>query len=213
MLLIEKLMVSYYFLFGIAVITVIIGIPLTRKYMHKTKLWRIIDFFGILVSCIGISPIVHDAQVIFYEREIKRYQKMIESKYRHAIIYNLNESPYYRKFTHTEFSPNNLKDIQDSHNTIYEWIKSHKEYIIRCHHNQTNIELDSIQYPSLRFKIQTFIELQKNINDYNRDVDTLNKYKNRIEPMGVTFYYIVFAPIFLAIGLGWAFVKFFAKRR
>lgn len=54
--------------------------------------------------------------------------------------------------------------------------------------------------------------MRKCVTDYNNDIEELREYKRGLQPNIYELYYIVLSPLFLAIGLGWEFVKFFAKR-
>lgn len=54
--------------------------------------------------------------------------------------------------------------------------------------------------------------MQQYIADYNDDIVKLREYKYGQQPNTFELLYIIFSPFFLAIGLGWEFVKFFAKQ-
>lgn len=59
---------------------------------------------------------------------------------------------------------------------------------------------------------QYFKDIQRYITDYNDDIAKLREYEYGQQPNTFELLYIIFSPFFLAIGLGWEFVKFFAKR-
>ena len=59
---------------------------------------------------------------------------------------------------------------------------------------------------------QYFKDMYQCIAEYNDDIAKLREYEQGQQPNIFELLYIIFSPFFLAIGLGWEFVKFFAKR-
>lgn len=54
--------------------------------------------------------------------------------------------------------------------------------------------------------------MQLCIAEYNDDIAKLREYEQGLQPNIFELLYTIFSPFFLAIGLEWEFVKFFAKR-
>lgn len=217
MLTIEKLLISLYFHLCILIVVAFIGWLLVVKlYTPSDKFWRISNFAGLLLTCLGIFGIVKDSRQIFYEREYYKCQMRIESVYKWRLISNLNEEFYCREFIETEYSPSDLTTMQEDYNATCQWIKANKEYFWKCYFRQKPIIVDSIIYPRLQVSDQIlkqyFKDIQQYITDYNDDIAKLREYEYGQQPNTFELLYIIFSPFFLAIGLGWEFVKFFAKR-
>lgn len=217
MLTIENLLISPYFHLCILIVVAFIGWLLVVKlYTPSDKFWRISNFAGLLLTCLGIFGIVKDSRQIFYEREYYKCQMRIESVYKWRLISNLNEEFYCREFIETEYSPSDLTTMQEEYNATCQWIKANKEYFWKCYFRQKPIIVDSIIYPRLQVSDQIlkqyFKDIQQYITDYNDDIAKLREYEYGQQPDTFELLYIIFSPFFLAIGLGWEFVKFFAKR-
>lgn len=140
----------------------------------------------------------------------------IEGQYKWRLISNLNEDYYCQEFIETEYSPQNLNLMQEDYFTTCQWIKDFKGYLSQCYYKQEPISMDSISYPKLltsdQILVNYFRDIQQTISDYNKDIVELKKYKRGQQPNTFELFYIIFSPLFLAIGLGWKFVKFLAKR-
>ena len=54
--------------------------------------------------------------------------------------------------------------------------------------------------------------MTKTTINYYELLSKLREYEQGQQPNIFELLYIIFSPFFLAIGLGWEFVKFFAKR-
>ena len=89
-------------------------------------------------------------------------------------------------------------------------------YIYECYYRQIPIINDSILFPKAQLSDvilkNYFSELRQCINDYNNDISKLEEYEEGLRMNDFEVYYLVFSPLFIAIGLGWEFVKFFARR-
>lgn len=217
MLLLEKLLISPCFLLGILIAVALGGWLFAIKlYTPSDKFWRASNLISLIFTCLGILGVVKDSRQIFYERETYKYQNRIKSVYRWQLIYNLNEELYNREFVKTQYSPSNLESLQEDYDATCQWIKDNKGYFIEHYSKLEPIIIDSISYPVLATQDQElsdfFNRIQKSISEYNRDVAEMREYKRGQKPNFVELFYIIVAPLFLAIGLGWNFVKFFAKR-
>ena len=217
MLLIEKFLISPYLLLGILIGVAGIGwLFAVKLYIPGDKFWRVSNFIGLLFTCLGIFGVVKDSRQFFYERESNRHKIRIEAEFQWRLVYNLNEELYCREFVETKYSPKNLQNLQEDYNATYQWIKDNKDYLSDCFYKQKLIDVDSIHYPVLQTPDQVLIDyytdLQQCISDYNNDLKILEEYQNGVYPNYLELLYIIFSPLFLAIGLGWEFVKFFAKR-
>lgn len=217
MLPIEKLLISPCFLLTVLLLTILVGWLLAIKiFTPNDSFWRKANFWGLIFTCLGIFGIVKDSRQIFYEREYFRCQMRIEGQYKWRLISNLNEDYYCQEFIETEYSPQNLNLMQEDYFTTCQWIKDYKGYLSQCYYKQEPISMDSICYPGLQTSDQIlenyFRDIQRTISDYNKDIAELKEYKRGQQPNTFELYYIIFSPLFLAIGLGWEFVKFLAKR-
>ena len=217
MLTIEKLLISPYFHISILLVVAFIGwLFAVKLFTPCDKFWRILNFVGLLLTCLGIFGIVKDSRQFFCEREYNESQMRMESVYRWRLISNLNEDLYCREFIETEYSPSNLSTVQEDYNATCQWIKDNKEYFSKCYSKQEPITVDSISYPKLQTSDQIlehyFRDMKQCIVDYNNYITELREYKRGLQPNTFEVFYIIFLPFFLAIGLGWEFVKFFAKR-
>lgn len=106
--------------------------------------------------------------------------------------------------------------MQQDYNLTYQWIKNNKKYISECYYKQMTIAVDSIMFPKRQFS-DTILDdyfkgLRQCITDYNNDISKLEEYEEGLRMNDFEVYYLVFSPLFIAIGLGWEFVKFFARR-
>lgn len=217
MLLIERLLISPCFLSGVLLFTVFTGWLFAIKiFTPCDKFWRIANFLGLIFTCLGIFCILKDSRQIFYEREYYKSQIQIESQYKWRLISNLNEDYYCQGFIRTEYSPLNFNLIQEDYYTTCQWIKDNKNYLSECYYKQKPIVVDSICYPQLLTSDQIlknyFRDIQQCISDYNKDIAKQKEFQRGQQPNIFELFYIILSPILLAIGLGWEFVKFFAKR-
>lgn len=217
MLRLETLLISPVFLLIVLLIVAFTGWLFTVKiFSPNDKFWRITQFLGLLFASLGVFGIIKDSRQFFFEREYYKSQKQIEADYRWRLISNLNEDFYCRVFNETEFSPDDNGLMQQDYNLTYQWIKDNKKYISECYYKQILISVDSIMFPKRQFS-DTILDdyfkgLRQCITDYNNDILKLDEYKKGLKMNDFEVYYLVFSPIFLAIGLGWEFVKFFARR-
>ena len=85
-----------------------------------------------------------------------------------------------------------------------------------CYSKQEPIIIDSIINPKIQVSDhileQYFKDMQLCIAEYNDDIAKLREYEQGQQPNIFELLYTIFSPFFLAIGLEWEFVKFFAKR-
>lgn len=215
--LIEQLLILPWLYLIILLLVAFFGwLFLVKIFSLHDRFWRISNFCALLLTCLGILGMVKDTRQIFYEREYYKCHMRIESVYRWRMISNFNEDIYCRVFIENEYSPGNLNAMQGDYDLTYRWIKKYKEYFFECYSNQKLINTDSISYPKLQASDpileRYFNDMRKCVTDYNNDIEELREYKRGLQPNIYELYYIVLSPLFLAIGLGWEFVKFFAKR-
>ena len=217
MLLIEKLLISPYFLLTIFFSVIFIGWLFAIKiFTPSDKFWRISNFICLSFSCLGIFGIIKDSRYIFYEREYYNTQNKIKCVYEWRLLSKLNKDLFDIEFIETNYSPNNLNDIQKDYYTTYKWINKNNTYISYCYYNYNQIILDSICYPNLQTTDPVleyyFNDVKQCIIDYNNDIVKLKEYKEGLRYTTFELFYIIFSPFFLAISLGWEFVKLFAKK-
>ena len=217
MLPVEKLLISPCFLLGILLFIAFFGSLFSvRLFKPSDKFWRTSNLVGLLFTCLGIFGVIKDSRQIFYEREYYQNKLRIEGYYRWRLISNLNEDIYCREFIETEYSPRNLSTMQEDYNKTCQWIKDNKRYFFECYSKQEPIIIDSIINPKMQVSDhileQYFKDMQLCIAEYNDDIAKLREYEQGQQPNIFELLYTIFSPFFLAIGLGWEFVKFFAKR-
>ena len=217
MTLIEELLVSPLFLLSVVVFVALIGwLFIVKIFVPGDNFWRISNFIVLTITCLGILGVVQDGRSFLNFREYNQIQRCIESDYKWRLLSKLKEDSYRIEFVKTEYSPNNLDDMQHDYNTIYQWIGKNKQYIYNCYNNKEYINIDSICYPSLRASDQIIESYFKNIDhciaDYNNDITELREYEKGQLYNDFGLFYILLSPLFIAVGLGWEFVKFFAKR-
>lgn len=217
MLPIEKLLISPCFHAGILLFIAFFGwLFSVRLFKPSDKFWRTSNFIGLLFTCLGIFGVIKDSRQIFYQREYYQNKLRIEGCYKWRLISNLNEEIYCREFIETEHSPSNLSTMQEEYNKTCQWIKDNKRYLFKCYSKQEPIIIDSIINPQLQVSDHILEQYLKNmqlcIAEYNNDIAKLREYEQGQQPNTFELLYIIFSPLFLAIGLGWEFVKFFAKR-
>lgn len=217
MLLIEELLISPLFLLSVVIFVAFMGwFFAVKKFMLGDKFWRISNFVVLSVTCLGVFGIVQDGRMFLYEREYIKNQKRIESVYKWRLLSNLNEDLYRLEFIETECSPSNFDDIQYDYHATHQWIGNNKQYFYNCYNKKEYINIDSICYPSLRTTDQIIESYFKNIDhciaDYNHDITELREYEKGQRHNDFELFYIFLSPFFIAVGLGWEFVKIFARR-
>lgn len=210
---IERLLISPCFLLITLVCVAVFGSLVVKICSPSNRFWRISDFCALLFTGLGILGVVKDSRPIFYEREYYKCQKRIESVYKWRLMSNFNESIYCQDFIENECSPSNFKAKQEDYNLTCQWIKEYKEYFFECYSNKKPINTDSISYPELQSSDLIlkyyFNNMRHCITDYNKDIAQLREYKQGSQTNTYELYYIILSPLFLVIGLGWKFVKFF----
>lgn len=217
MLLIEKLLISPLFLLSVVTLVAFFGWLFAVKiFVPGGNFWRILNFIVLSITCLGIFGVVQDGRLFLYGREFNKCQSRIESVYEWRLLSNLKEDPYRLLFVETEYSPNDLDDMQYDYYATCQWIRNNKQYFSNCYNNKEYINIDSICYPSLRTSDQILESYFKNldhcIEDYNNDITELREYEKGQSHNNFELYYMLFSPFFIAVGLGWEFVKFFARR-
>lgn len=217
MLRLETLLISPIFLLIVLLAVAFAGwLFAVKLFSPSDRFWRISHFLGLFFASLGIFGILKDSRRFFYEREYYKCKNRIEGVYSCKLISNLNEDFYYRVFNETEFSPDDKDMMQQDYNLTYQWIKNNKKYISECYYKQMTIAVDSIMFPKRQFS-DTILDdyfkgLRQCITDYNNDISKLEEYEEGLRMNDFEVYYLVFSPLFIAIGLGWEFVKFFARR-
>lgn len=217
MLSIENLLISPLLLFSVVAFVAFMGwLFFVKLFVLGDKFWRISNLVVLLITCLGILGVVQDGRLFLYGREYNKCQRRIESVYKWRLLSNLKEDLYRFPFVETENSPNDLDDMQYDYYATCKWIGNNKQYISNCYENKEYINIDSICYPSLRTSDQILESYFKNldhcIEDYNNDITELREYEKGKNYNNNELYYIFFSPFFIAFGLGWEFVKFFARR-
>ena len=217
MLRLETLLISPIFLLIVLLAVAFTGwLFAVKLFSPSDRFWRISHFLGLFFASLGIFGILKDSRRFFYEREYYKCQKQIEAEYRWRLKSNLNEGLYCRKFIKTEFGPSNIDMMQQDYDLTCQWIKDNKMYIYECYYRQIPIINDSILFPKAQLSDvilkNYFSELRQCINDYNNDISKLEEYEEGLRMNDFEVYYLVFSTLFIAIGLGWEFVKFFARR-
>lgn len=216
MLQVEKLLISPWLLLSILLVVAFFGWLFAVKiFSPSDRFWRATNFCALLFTCLGIFGMVKDSRQFFCEREYYQCQRYIESDYGRRLRLNFNEFLYCREFIKTEYSPSNLSTMQEDYDLTCQWINEYKDYFFECYSNQEPIVADSIIFPKLQSSNQVleyyFDDIQQYITDYNSDIMELRSYKQGLYLNAYELYYMIFSPLLLAIGLGWEFVKFFAK--
>lgn len=217
MLPIEQLLISSWFHLIILLLVAFFGwLFFVKLFSPNDRFWRITNFCALSFSCFGILGIIKDSRQFFNEREYYKCHMRIESVYRWRMISKFNEQIYCREFIESKYSPSNLNEMQEDYNLTCQWIKKQKKYFFDCYSNQKPINTDSISYPKLQDSdpiLKTYFnDMRKCVADYNNDIALLREYQRGLHHNFYELCYIIFSPLFLAIGLGWEFVKFFAKR-
>lgn len=217
MLLIEQLLISPRCLLITVFVVAFLGwLFAVRLYTPCDKFWRVSHFVVLLFTCLGIYGVVQDGRIFLYGREYIKSQSRIESVYKWRLLSNLNEDLYRLEFVETKCSPSNFDDIQYDYHATRQWIENNKQYFYNCYNNKEYINTDSICYPSLRTSDQILKSYFKNIDnciaDYNNDIIELREYEKGQRHNDFELFYTFLSPFFIAVGLGWEFVKFFARR-
>lgn len=208
MLLIEELLISPRCLLITVFIVAFLGwLFAVKLFTPSDKFWRISYFVVLSITCLGIFGVVQDGRSLLYEREYNKTQGRIESVYKWRLLSNLNEYPFCF-FADTT--------IHNSYHITCQWIRDNKDYISDCYYNLELINVDSISFPVLN-NADSILEFYfKNLDhcivDYNDDITELREYEEGQCHNNFELYYIFLSPLFIAIGLGWEFVKFFARR-
>ena len=123
MTLIEELLVSPLFLLSVVVFVALMGwLFIVKIFVPGDNFWRISNFIVLTITCLGILGVVQDGRSFLNFREYNQIQRCIESDYKWRLLSKLKEDSYRIEFVKTEYSPNNLDDMQHDYNTIYQWI-------------------------------------------------------------------------------------------
>ena len=208
MLLIEELLISpRYLLITVFVVAFFGWLFAVKLYTPSDKFWRVSHFLVLLFTCFGIYGVVQDGRMFLCDREYDRLLDRIESKHESRLLSNLNEYPFC-------FFANST--IHNSYNVTCQWIKEKKDYVSDCYKNKEQINVDLLSFPILKDDnpdLEYYYEYFRNcVADYNNDISKLSKYETGKDYNDFELYYMFISPFFIAFGIGWEFVKFFARR-
>jgi len=217
MLLIEELLISPLFLLSVVVFVGFFGWLFAVKiFVVGDKFWRMSNCIVLFVTSLGVFGVVQDSRLLLYEREYNKSQSRIESVYKWRLLSNLNENSFKFDFFEVGYDSNNIDDIQYDYHIACQWIRNNKQYFTNCYNNKEQINIDSLGFPILK-NVDSVLESYFNnldhcITDYNNDITELREYERGKSHNDFELYYIFISPFFIAFGIGWEFVKLFARR-
>ena len=208
MLLIEELLISPRCLLITVFVVAFLGwLFAVKLYTPSDKFWRVSHFFVLLFTCFGIYGVVQDGRMFLCNREYDRLLDRIESKHESRLLSNLNEYPFCFFADST---------IHNSYHITCQWIREKKDYVSDCYKNKQQINIDSLSFPILENADPVlesyFNNLDHCIADYNNDITELREYEKGQSHNVFELIYLFFSPLFIAVGLGWEFVKLLARR-
>ena len=208
MLLIEELLISPRCLLITVFVVAFLGwLFAVKLYTPSDKFWRVSHFLVLLFTCFGIYGVVQDGRMYLCDREYDRLLDRIESKHESRLLSNLNEYPFCFFADST---------IHNSYHITCQWIREKKDYVSDCYKNKQQINIDSLSFPILENADPVlesyFNNLDNCIADYNNDITELREYEKGQSHNVFELIYLFFSPLFIAVGLGWEFVKLLARR-
>ena len=208
MLLIEELLISPRCLLITVFVVAFLGwLFAVKLYTPSDKFWRVSHFLVLLFTCFGIYGVVQDGRMFLCNREYDRLLDRIESKHELRLLSNLNEYPFCFFADST---------IHNSYHITCQWIREKKDYVSDCYKNKQQINIDSLSFPILENADPVlesyFNNLDHCIADYNNDITELREYEKGQSHNVFELIYMFFSPLFIAVGLGWEFVKLLARR-
>ena len=208
MLLIEQLLISPRCLLITVFVVAFLGwLFAVKLYTPSDKFWRVSHFLVLLFTCFGIYGVVQDGRMFLCNREYDRLLDRIESKHESRLLSNLNEYPFCFFADST---------IHNSYHITCQWIREKKDYVSDCYKNKQQINIDSLSFPILENADPVlesyFNNLDHCIADYNNDITELREYEKGQSHNVFELIYLFFSPLFIAVGLGWEFVKLLARR-
>ena len=208
MLLIEELLISPRCLLITVFVVAFLGwLFAVKLYTPSDKFWRVSHFLVLLFTCFGIYGVVQDGRMFLCNREYDRLLDRIESKHESRLLSNLNEYPFCFFADST---------IHNSYHITCQWIREKKDYVSDCYKNKQQINIDSLSFPILENADPVlesyFNNLDHCIADYNNDITELREYEKGQSHNFFELIYLFFSPLFIAVGLGWEFVKLLARR-
>ena len=208
MLSIEELLISPRCLLITVFVVAFLGwLFAVKLYTPSDKFWRVSHFLVLLFTCFGIYGVVQDGRMFLCNREYDRLLDRIESKHESRLLSNLNEYPFCFFADST---------IHNSYHITCQWIREKKDYVSDCYKNKQQINIDSLSSPILENADPVlesyFNNLDHCIADYNNDITELREYEKGQSHNVFELIYLFFSPLFIAVGLGWEFVKLLARR-
>ena len=208
MLSIEELLISPRCLLITVFVVAFLGwLFAVKLYTPSDKFWRVSHFLVLLFTCFGIYGVVQDGRMFLCNREYDRLLDRIESKHESRLLSNLNEYPFCFFADST---------IHNSYHITCQWIREKKDYVSDCYKNKQQINIDSLSFPILENADPVlesyFNNLDHCIADYNNDITELREYEKGQSHNVFELIYLFFSPLFIAVGLGWEFVKLLARR-
>ena len=208
MLLIEELLISPRCLLITVFVVAFLGwLFAVKLYTPSDKFWRVSHFLVLLFTCFGIYGVVQDGRMFLCNREYDRLLDRIESKHESRLLSNLNEYPFCFFADST---------IHNSYHITCQWIREKKDYVSDCYKNKQQINIDSLSFPILENAdpvLESYVNnLDNCIADYNNDITELREYEKGQSHNVFELIYLFFSPLFIAVGLGWEFVKLLARR-
>ena len=207
-MLIEELLISPRCLLITVFVVAFLGwLFAVKLYTPSDKFWRVSHFLVLLFTCFGIYGVVQDGRMFLCNREYDRLLDRIESKHESRLLSNLNEYPFCFFADST---------IHNSYHITCQWIREKKDYVSDCYKNKQQINIDSLSFPILENADPVlesyFNNLDHCIADYNNDITELREYEKGQSHNVFELIYLFFSPLFIAVGLGWEFVKLLARR-
>ena len=214
MLLIEELLISPLSFLLVVIFIAFIGwwVFAVKKIVLGDKFWRISNFIIIVITCFGVLGVVKDSRSFLFEREYEKRLSRIDGVYHRRLLSNLDAYPFCFYIDSTSL----INDIHDDYYITTKWIEDNKGYISDCICNKEQINIDRVNFPMFKNTdpaIENYFEnIKVCVTNYNTDISELRKYENGQNSTLFELLYLFLSPLFISIGIGWEFVKFFAKR-
>jgi hypothetical protein len=202
----------------IAILTLIIATGILHlllvwpKNLTKRQ-WKKVDYYWILLTSLGIIGTTRVAEKTISQNDsyVVKYQLLFEADQLVSYLTPENSSWVCRTFTKTEFSPENIEEVQKEYDKACQWRNDVSKIVIKSI-DTINFNLIEIKKLPILNANDSQIKVFKNdifdhIKTYNNCVKILKKNSQIQEPTTGDIMIIYFSPILLIAGLSLRITK------
>jgi hypothetical protein len=195
--------------FGSLGVCVFIGWIIFVKLFPLTALqWKKSDYLWLSLSAIGLFGLLANNRILFSQNELEICKARIEL-YLKATKSDMSNQYFCKKFTKSEYSPENFDEVQKEFDIMCEWKETNFLRIDSMLNGQIIVNISELAIPNVKTEslIESIYYLTHNIEQYNYYITQKQILTNKIKYYDFEDMFRIFSPLLLIIGLSIRFTK------